>query len=573
MSTTLDCGSTNLVELFHDCDGKAYATTNVNGSIQTLPVKSDAYRNFVRLTAYQAGEMLSPAELKRRIETDALHAQFEGEEKLVFIRVGQNDEHVFKGLKATKERRLFIDLCDEGSAVEVTTSGWKIVHNPACKFRRAAGMLPLPTPVPGDVHLLRPFVNLDDDDYRLFLTCLVAAFRFGRPTPITLVTGEHGSGKTTLARIFRRLVDPSSAPVQTASNNERDLQIAAANSWVVNIDNQSKLSDALSDNLCRLATGSGLRTRMLYTDSDEQIFSAIRPILMNSIEELATRPDFLDRTVHLHTHEITTRRPEEEMWAAFDDVAPQILGGLMTAVSRAMQDVSKVKGDFPRMADFARWSIAAAPALGFTGDMFIEAYERNRRQSVHHALDASPIYLPLHKVLEDGDFRGTTKELLYELNKWGGFGMRDELPRSERALSAVLDRLTPNLRADGVTVKRLGRDPVRRVQILEITRARSQKEVTARAKAETKVDAVIEQRDDVTVSETCQQFLRDALSAGPRKKRDVRRMAEHHIPMPDGKISTHKYYAVRLEANAKALGVLTVDRGKDGLWWSLPEKT
>lgn len=306
---SIDCEDSpklTLIELFHDPAGTAYATIATDSATLTVPVKSEAYKSFIRQQAFQAGDTLKQTEVRERTDRDSDEARFNGMEHEVYIRVGRYDGHVMTGLKAKAEPRLFIDLADDGRACEVTASGWTVVTHPACKFWRAAGMLPLPTPVKGDVHHLRRFVNLSNDDYVLFLTLLTAAFRFGRPTPITLITGEHGTGKTTLARIFRRLVDPSSAPTQTASNSERDLAIAARNSWVINIDNQSRISDTRSDNLCRLATGNGLRTRTLYTDADEQIFSATRPVLLNSIEELATRSDFLDRTVHhdLMIHEL-----------------------------------------------------------------------------------------------------------------------------------------------------------------------------------------------------------------------------------------------------------------------------
>jgi hypothetical protein len=61
-----------------------------------------------------------------------------------------------------------------------------------------------------------------------------------------------------------------------------------------------RLPDWLSDALCRLATGSGFATRALYTDAEEAIFAAQRPIAMNGIEELATRGDLLDRALLLY---------------------------------------------------------------------------------------------------------------------------------------------------------------------------------------------------------------------------------------------------------------------------------
>lgn len=561
-----------LVELFYDSDKTAWATTSTDGKVVTVPVKSEAYKDFVRLQAYEQDEVLSAADVRKRLERDAIHAKREGLEHPVFIRVGHFGGHLFTGSKAKAVKRIYVDLADDGRAVEVTSEGWTVVDNPACKFKRAAGMLALPTPASGDVHLLRPFVNLSDDDYRLFLACIVAAFRFGRPTPIVLLTGEHGSGKSTITKVFQKLIDPSTIDPRNAPKNEQDLHIAAASSWVVNIDNQSKLSDALSDSLCRLATGSGFRTRKLYTDNDEQIFNAIRPVLFNSIEELATRPDFLDRAVHLHTYEIKNRRPEEEMWAEFDAVAPQILGGLMDAVSCAMKNVASVTGDFPRMADFAKWSIAAAPALGFSGDEFIAAYKANREKSITVALDDSPIYIPIHKMLEDGDFRGTTGELLKELILTSGYNMtsRGDLPKTAKALACQLDRLIPNLRADGITVKRLGRDPVRRVQILEITKTRTAKELAAIAKVDVaiqnKVEAAVQKQKleaekRAEIRWTAEVKLKSKLKDGPQKRRDLRK--EFH--------DYHNCDAQTLDKVAETLGIITVDRGKDGIWWSLPE--
>jgi hypothetical protein len=77
--------------------------------------------------------------------------------------------------------------------------------------------------------------------------------------------------------------------------DERDLMIAATNAWLVAFDNLSSLPPWLSDALCRLATDGGFSTRTLYTDSGETLFSAQRPVLINGIEQIATRADLLPR--------------------------------------------------------------------------------------------------------------------------------------------------------------------------------------------------------------------------------------------------------------------------------------
>ena len=143
--------------------------------------------------------------------------------------------------------------------------------------------------------------------------------------------------------------------------------VGANNSWVIGLDNLSYISPTLSDALCRLATGGGFATRALYTDDDERIFNIKRPMILNGIEEVATRNDLLDRSVILYLPEIpqASRRSESELWAEFRREHPRILGALLDAVAGALRnrDAVQLEG-LPRMADFAVWATAGEEALG-----------------------------------------------------------------------------------------------------------------------------------------------------------------------------------------------------------------
>ena len=94
----------------------------------------------------------------------------------------------------------YLDLADpEGRAVEIRSSGWKVVQQLGVHFRRPAGLLPLPLPAPGGtINLLRPYVNLGELDFRLFIAWLTAAIRPAGPYPPLVLYGEQGSAKTTL---------------------------------------------------------------------------------------------------------------------------------------------------------------------------------------------------------------------------------------------------------------------------------------------------------------------------------------------------------------------------------------
>lgn len=101
------------------------------------------------------------------------------------------------------------------------------------------------------------------------------------PYPILKVIGDQGSTKTTLGEVLRKNVDPNTALLRRPPRSNRDLMIAANNGWIVGFDNMSYVTPELSDALCCLATGGGYATRTLYTDDDETILVAERPILLN----------------------------------------------------------------------------------------------------------------------------------------------------------------------------------------------------------------------------------------------------------------------------------------------------
>ena len=177
--------------------------------------------------------------------------------------------------------RLYLDLCDRSwRAVEIDSQGWRVVDLPAAKFRRTRGSQPLPEPERGgSLEELRPFFSVDDDGWTLIRAFLVAALRPGLPCPILVAKGEQGAGKSTGCRVISSLIDPRTSALRGVPREVRDLVAAARNSWLVCFDNLSRLPEELADAACRLATGGGFGGRQLYSDHDESIFDATRPLV------------------------------------------------------------------------------------------------------------------------------------------------------------------------------------------------------------------------------------------------------------------------------------------------------
>ena len=210
-------------------------------------------------------------------------------------------------------------------------------------------------------------MNIADEDWPLLTAWMGATLRPRGPYPLLVLNGEWGSAKSTTARVIRALTDPNAASLRAAPRNEHDLVIAAHNGWLVALDNLSRVQPWLSDALCRLATGGGFAARRLYTDAEEVLFDAMRPILLIGIEELPTRGDLIDRSVITTLPRITDerRQAEESFWPAFEQARPELLGAILTALSTAMRRLPGVSlTRLPRMADFARLAVAAEPALG-----------------------------------------------------------------------------------------------------------------------------------------------------------------------------------------------------------------
>ena len=119
--------------------------------------------------------------------------------------------------------------------------------------------------------------------------------------------------------------------------NEQDLFIAANNGYVLAFDNLSWLPEWLSDGLSRIATEGSFATRMLYTDDEERLFTAMRPILLNGVEDVVVKGDLADRMIALELQIIPDkqRRREREFWKAFEADRAQIFGALLGAVRTA----------------------------------------------------------------------------------------------------------------------------------------------------------------------------------------------------------------------------------------------
>ena len=454
-------------EFFQTPEGKAFADIENDGHRETWPLRSKQFSQWLKLRFYRAtGGTPRPEALQSALDLMEVTARSDAPERIVHVRVAECAD------------KLYLDLADkEWRAVEIDATGWRVSERPPVRFRRAPGMLTLPEPVPGgSIGALRSFLNVkSENDFVLVVSWLLACLRSPGPYPVLVLSGEQGSAKSTFSATLRALVDPNQAPLRALPSVDRDLFVAANNGHVLAFDNVSNLPAWISDTLCRLATGAGFSVRQLYTDSEEVLFHASRPVILNGIEDIVTRPDLADRAVFLTLEPISdgSRRTEAELRTAFEVERPRILGALLDAMVTGLKrrpgtHLSKL----PRMADFALWATACEPAFWPAGT-FIAAFTNNRRRVVDDVVDADPVSAAIRTMMsERTEWTGTATALLEALGEFAGEKIikSRNWPDSPRALSNRLRRSATFLRNVGLEFdfERQGRAGARIIRITSV---------------------------------------------------------------------------------------------------------
>jgi len=447
-------------ELFHTPEGTAFVDIPVRGHRETCPVRSKAFKEWLSVEFYRAnGKPPNGDAVEQSLTLTEGRARFDAPEREVYVRVARLDG------------KIYLDLADDGwRAVEVDAKGWRIVDRPPVRFRRTAGMLPLPEPVRGgDIAALKPFLNVDDDAFVLAVAWQFAALGGVGPYPMLVIYGVHGSAKTSTGRFCRRVIDPNTLLSRGPPRSDRDLYVAAYNSHGVHFENISKLPDWLSDTLCRLATGGGFATRQLYENTDEVLFRGMRPVILDGIENFVERADLADRAIKLSLEKVPeeSRRGEADLNREFEAAHPAILGALLDAVSYGLGELPDMKlATLPRMADFALWVAACEGALWPEGE-FARIYSENRDSMLIDTIEGDPVADGVRSFVREKSWNfNFTDPPLPKTDHWTGTAgelltmmendvdlkikLRPEWPKNARALSARLRRIKDGLAKVGI---------------------------------------------------------------------------------------------------------------------------
>ncbi len=439
-------------ELFHSEDGACFAILNETPR-KTFKLDTQAFAEWLGYAYYRdtecekgQGRAASDTAIKTARMVLTGIAKNDGPERKVYLRAAKHGDAYYLDLGAE-------DWC----AVEITASGWRVVERHPVYFWRSSTTRPLAMPVPGgDLARLWQYANIPTEARPLVVAWMLEAWRPETPFPILELIGQQGTAKSSTQAKLRRCIDPNAVDLRAAPKSVEDLFVSAGCNWLASLNNLSHLSANLQDALCNLATGGGFAGRTLYTNADETLVEAKRPVVINGIVPLVTAQDLTDRVIHVELPEIAIYRSETEIDQAFEQDAPEILGGLLDRFVLTLQHLPRITLDRPpRMADFTVLGEAMIRATGGRPDDFFALYQENRRHSIARSLDASPVASAVRHITEIAMsamvYEGTMGQLLDKLTIYRDGA--DAWPKSARGLGDALRRQRPALAQIGIQVE------------------------------------------------------------------------------------------------------------------------
>lgn len=264
-----------------------------------------------------------------------------------------------------------------------------------------------------------PTSPLSPADAKLVLLTwrLSGFFRSVMPTrPILLLLGETGSGKSTCARLWLRLLYGGGADVQSQPENVKEFQTLTTNEpWTV-VDNMDEHVDWLADELARIATGGTVPRRKLYTTNEEEKYPVDTWLTLTARTPRFRRDDVATRILPIRLAPLMKKEPEGRFLREVAD--PEIRAKVMSYLVLMLDEVVAAfrRDGIPdtdedlRMADYAAFLRAFLRAT--TGDR--EAADA-RTDSIVAALEQAqaeflaendPLLEILNEAVEEGAVPG-----------------------------------------------------------------------------------------------------------------------------------------------------------------------
>jgi energy-coupling factor transporter ATP-binding protein EcfA2 len=373
---------------------------------------------------------------------------------------------------------LYYDLSNQkGEFVEITKNGWRIIdEHDNVIFLRQQHMKPQFYPISeGDplenVKRIFKYINVKDEADQLLILMFLFTFFSAEEHVILFLDGEGGSGKSTVARVLKSILDPSI--LEDGDKIPEDMnsliQILSHHKFSV-FGNISSISQQVSDIMCEAITGISATKRAHWTNDSDFLYKFMCSISLNGIiGEIGDRADILTRTIRVTTSSATFKERHDgqlrEKMLAED--LPYIMGGIFDIMSKAIAEKEKeteIIDPRYRSVSFLKWSKAVCKATGLSYKDFENKYKEIYDQIDEKAIENNPQTSAILELMMNRRYwSGTMTELKKELEK-----VSDIKISSSTVLSHNIKKLLSNLKNIGIEISWIRNKNGRKIEIRNI---------------------------------------------------------------------------------------------------------
>ncbi len=348
----------------------------------------------------ESNKVFTDKDIKTALGSIRAYVTNKGERKRLSLRYANSDDR----------KTIYIDRCSkESDVIKIDANGVKLIPMSECPiiFKRNKGMAELPKPIyiKGESKhqlLYKYFLNNNPDDFKALIGFLIGAMCPIFNQPLLSVTGEAGSGKTTLVTMLSELIDPydrGSRKTNQVVNvkgrlDSNEFAVLKSNRYLLPIDNLSGINGELSDTISMAVTGGTVEVRKMYTNSEVVTMILDGVVILNGINDSVKKSDLADRCVFLTLPTIPpTSRQEQSIWSSFEKDKPYILGDLYQAISTGLKnaeiEVPRPKQDY-RLAGFREFVARCSEHLGWTMEKWNRAIINNKKEAIDRNIEENP---------------------------------------------------------------------------------------------------------------------------------------------------------------------------------------
>ncbi|MFQ9516177.1 MAG: hypothetical protein ACLRZ9_10150 [Eubacterium sp.] len=383
---------------------------------------------------------------------------------------------------ALKNDKIYYDLFNMESEkmlyVVVSENDWNITDEDMNDVFNFGGYIKpqcVPQKGEGNYKLIEKYLNVREENKLLLLVYIITLFVPDIQYPILNIIGEQETGKSTLSKFIKRLVDPTYDELIGLPKEERTLILPLYLNHLTVYDNIQGLSAKLSEVFCRVVTGGQYALRKLFSNLLQEMVYLRSAVIINGISSQITRSDLLSRTIFVQTGdkevlEANSRKDDKmdgnnNVENSFKKDKPIILAGIFDILSKAMKIKKHIKvKEYFRLKDFATWGYAIAEAMEpGLGKKFIEALKQNEHTKLVEDYMNEPL-IPLicnyMKIRNGEEVDKPTSQFYDELMRSrsllpGGSSEYDneKLPRTPATFSKKINSLKSIFKKYGIDIE------------------------------------------------------------------------------------------------------------------------